>query len=63
MKRTDYETLAMEEIIVAMEDGFLSGSVDLNPKDEKIGIIKEHEVNMGFGDGNGVADFSGSGWD
>ena len=26
MKRTDYETLAMEEIIVEMENGFLGGS-------------------------------------
>ena len=27
MKRTDYETLAMEEIIVDVEGGFLSASV------------------------------------
>lgn len=26
MKRTDYETLSMEEIVVEMEDGFLAGS-------------------------------------
>lgn len=28
MKRTDYETLAMEEIVVEMEDGFLAASGD-----------------------------------
>ena len=26
MKRTDYETLSMEEIVVEMEDGFLAAS-------------------------------------
>ena len=48
MKRTDYETLAMEEIIVEMENGFLGGSVNINPTDEKIGEIKAHEVNTDF---------------
>jgi hypothetical protein len=48
MKRTDYETLAMEEIIVDVENGFLGGSVNINPTDEKIGEIKAHEVNTGF---------------
>lgn len=28
MKRTDYETLSMEEIVVEMEDGFLAASGD-----------------------------------
>jgi hypothetical protein len=53
MKRTDYETLAMEEIIVDVENGFLGGSVNINPTDEKIGEIKAHEVNTDFS-----ADFS-----
>ena len=48
MKRTDYETLAMEEIIVEMENGFLGGSVDMDPKNSNQGIINAHEVNTGF---------------
>ena len=58
MKRTDYETLAMEEIIVDVENGFLGGSVNINPTDEKNGEIKAHEVSTGFS-----ADFSDGGWD
>ena len=59
MKRTDYETLAMEEIIVEMENGFLVGSADVqNPDDKDFGRIKAHEVNTDF-DGN----FSDGGWD
>lgn len=43
MKRTDYETLAMEEIIVDVEGGFLSASVVSTNKNqvETIG----HELN------------------
>jgi hypothetical protein len=48
MKRTDYETLAMEEIIVEMENGFLGGSVDMQDENSKQGIINAHEVNTGF---------------
>ena len=60
MKRTDYETLAMEEIIVEMENGFLGGSADVqNPDDEDYGRIKAHEVNTDFTGG----DFSKTGWD
>ena len=40
MKRTDYETLAMEEIIVEMENGFLVGSAEVrNPNFENEGGI------------------------
>ena len=60
MKRTDYETLAMEEIIVEMENGFLSASADVqNPNEKDYGRINAHEVNTDFKDG----DFSGTGWD
>lgn len=58
MKRTDYETLAMEEIIVEMENGFLGGSVNMDPDSEQ-GIINAHEVNTDFTGG----DFSNTGWD
>jgi uncharacterized protein YrrD len=58
MKRTDYETLAMEEIIVEMENGFLGGSADVQNPDNEQGRIKAHEVNTGFS-----ADFSDGGWD
>ena len=47
MKRTDYETLAMEEIIVEMENGFLVGSADVQNHKEGIGIT-EHKVNTDF---------------
>ena len=60
MKRTDYETLAMEEIIVEMENGFLSASADVeNPNDKDYGRINAHEVNTGFTGG----DFSATEWD
>jgi hypothetical protein len=44
MKRTDYETLAMEEIIVDVEGGFLSASV---AEHTKSGTVKTagHELN------------------
>ena len=58
MKRTDYETLAMEEIIVEMENGFLGGSADVQNYKEGIGIT-EHKVNTDFTGG----DFSNTGWD
>ena len=48
MKRMDYETLAMEEIIVEMENGFLAGSADVQTPDNANGGIKAHEVNTGF---------------
>lgn len=60
MKRTDYETLAMEEIIVEMENGFLGGSADVqNPKNEEYGRIKAHKVNTDFS----VSDGFSSSWD
>ena len=43
MKRTDYETLAMEEIIVDVEGGFLSASV-VNTKQNKVETTG-HELN------------------
>lgn len=44
MKRLDYETLAMEEVAVEMECGFLAASVVNN--DEKSTVsITGHEVN------------------
>ena len=61
MKRTDYETLAMEEIIVEMENGFLGGSADVqnpDPLTNSKGGINAHEVNTGF-----TADFSNGSWD
>ena len=57
MKRTDYETLAMEEIVVEMEDGFLSGSTDVR-NEENYGI-KNQTINNNFsldGDADGFAD-------
>ena len=51
MKRTDYETLAMEEIIVEMENGFLAGSADVqNPKDKY--AIENQTINTGFDSNN-----------
>jgi hypothetical protein len=58
MKRTDYETLAMEEIIVEMENGFLEGSVNMQDPDNGNGRINAHEVNTGFS-----ADFSNDTWE
>ena len=43
MKRTDYETLAMEEIIVDVEGGFLSASV-VNTEQNKVETTG-HELN------------------
>ena len=48
MKRTDYETLAMEESIVEMENGFLVGSANVQNPDNEQGRINAHEVNTGF---------------
>ena len=44
MKRLDYETLAMEEVAVEMECGFLSASV-VNNDDKSTVSITGHEVN------------------
>lgn len=45
MKRTDYETLAMEEIIVDVEGGFLSASVAEHTKPKGIKTIG-HELEV-----------------
>ena len=59
MKRTDYETLAMEEIIVAMENGFLVGSAEVeNYKEEKYGI-ENQTINTDFDADKG---FTSDGW-
>jgi hypothetical protein len=58
MKRTDYETLAMEEIIVEMENGFLAGSANVQNPNNDQGRINAHEVNTGFS-----GDFSKTEWD
>ena len=44
MKRTDYETLAMEEIIVDVEGGFLSASV-INDTNKGSVETTGHELN------------------
>lgn len=44
MKRLDYETLAMEEVAVEMEYGFLAASV-VNNDDKSTVSITGHEVN------------------
>ena len=59
MKRMDYETLSMEEIVVEMEDGFLGGSVDVKNPNTDNGRIESHEVNTEFTGG----DFSKDTWD
>ena len=59
MKRTDYETLAMEEIIVEMENGFLGGSADVQNPNDKNGRIDNQNINTGFDldtDANDVKD-------
>ena len=48
MKRTDYETLAMEEIIVEMENGFLVGSADVQNPNNDFGRIDNQTINTGF---------------
>lgn len=58
MKRLDYETLAMEEIVVEMENGFLGASVDVN--EEGNAVINEQQVNTDFSE---AGDFSSGSWD
>lgn len=48
MKRLDYEALAMEEIVVEMENGFLAGSADVENPDKEYGRIENHDINMDF---------------
>ena len=58
MKRTDYETLAMEEIIVEMENGFLVGSADVqNPEEDY--AIKNQTINTDFKSDN----FDANNWE
>ena len=62
MKRTDYETLAMEEIIVEMENGFLAGSADVQNPDNANGRIDNQKINNSFNlDSNDDA-FADGGW-
>lgn len=58
MKRLDYETLAMEEIVVEMENGFLGASVDVNETGNA--VINEQQVNTEFSE---AGDFSSGSWD
>jgi hypothetical protein len=63
MKRTDYETLAMEEIIVEMENGFLGGSADVQNPDTKEGRIDNQKINNSFNlDGTDDDAFADGGW-
>ena len=58
MKRTDYETLAMEEIIVEMENGFLAGSANVqNPEEDY--AIKNQTINTDFKSDN----FDANNWE
>ena len=69
MKRTDYETLAMEEIIVDVEGGFLSASV---AEHTKTGTVKTaghelNEIDVTKEDWNGLVDIGqgagSNGWE
>ena len=54
MKRLDYETLAMEEIVVEMENGFLAASKEkIEDGDYKVTISDQEEE----------SDFAVTGWD
>ena len=48
MKRTDYETLAMEEIIVEMENGFLEVSANVQNPNKDYARIENQTINTGF---------------
>lgn len=62
MKRTDYETLSMEEIVVEMENGFLSGSTDVR-NEENYGI-KNQTINNNFSlDGDDEDIFADGTWE
>ena len=54
MKRTDYETLAMEEIVVEMEDGFLAASKER---------IEDGDYEVTISDQKEELDFAVTGWD
>ena len=46
MKKKDYETLAMEEIVVEMEDGFLAASKEGKIRKESTIEVEEYvEIN------------------
>ena len=48
MKRMDYETLKMEEIVIEMEDGFLVSSKEkIEDKDYNV-TIKDQQEEGGF---------------
>lgn len=55
MKRTDYETLAMEEIIVDVENGFLEASVVIEEPKSSVESTG-HEIGATFDDGGIVWD-------
>lgn len=54
MKRTDYETLAMEEIVVEMENGFLAASKEK---------IKDDDYKVTIKDQTEESDFTINNWD
>ena len=55
MKRTDYETLAMEEIIVDVENGFLEASVVIEEPKSSVESTG-HEIGATFDNGGIVWD-------
>ena len=57
-----YERPSMKRNLVELEDGFCAGSVDVKNPEGEFGEIKAHDVNMGFGDTDGAADFSDTEW-
>ena len=62
MKRTDYETLAMEEIIVEMENGFLAGSANVQNPDTSNGRIDNQTINTDFNLDNNKDNFADGEW-
>ena len=63
MKRTDYETLAMEEIIVEMENGCLVGSADVQNPNTSNGRIDNQKINNSFNlDSTDDDAFADGGW-
>ena len=63
MKRTDYETLAMEEIIVEMENGFLGGSADVRNPESANGKIDNQTINTDFNLDSNKDGFADGSWE